>query len=73
MSVRTEYIQTIAYVDQIQAGLKDDLLDADAEARRFVEEVMSLPTGKYMLLEGYKLVVLAMAKIEDNPTDSQTP
>jgi hypothetical protein len=34
---------------------------------------MSLPTGKYMLLEGYKLVVLAMAKMEDDPTDPQTP
>ncbi len=71
--MRTEYIQTIAAVDQIHAGLKDDLLDADAEATRFIEDVMSLPTGKYMLLEGYKLVVLAMAKMEDDPTDPQTP
>ena len=71
--MRTEYIQTIAAVDQIQAGLKDDLLDADAEATKFIEELTSLPTGKYMLLEGYKLVVLAMAKMEDEPTDPQPP
>lgn len=65
IAMKSEYVQTIAEVDQIQAGLKENSSDAEDKAVAFLEKLASLPSGKYMLLEGYKLVVLAMANIED--------
>ena len=59
------YVLTIAQVDQIQAGLQLKDPESERKAIDFIEELMSLETGKYMILEGYKAVVMAMAKAEE--------
>ena len=63
--MRTEFVQLIQQIDQLQAKLRDprNREEGHNESFEWLRQAVQTPDGCDMLLEGYKLLLLSMDKI----------
>lgn len=61
------FVQLIQQIDQLQAKLRDpdNREDGHTEAFEWLRNAVQTPDGCDMLLEGYKLLLLSMDRIEE--------
>lgn len=62
--MNADFAVIIQQIDQIQAGLRDQDSEATEKAMKLIQDVADLENGFHMVLEGIKLLLLALDKTE---------